>query len=64
MKAPKAAEVESYIVVNNPTSITPIKLKRIAEQFEQLRLRSAAFKQQNGEAPKVGLINITRIEVV
>ncbi len=62
VKVPKAAEVESYIVVNNPTSITPIKLKRIAEQFEKLRLRSAAFKQQNGEAPKVGLITLQELK--
>lgn len=62
VKAPKAAEVESYVVVNNPTSITPIKLKRIAEQFEQLRLRSAAFKENNGEAPKVGLITLQELK--
>ena len=55
-------KVESYVVVNQPIEITPIKLKRIAEPFEQLRLRVAAYKQNNGETPKIGLINLQELK--
>lgn len=55
-------QTESYIVVNNPILIAPIKLKRIAEQFEQLRLRSADYKKNNGEVPKIGLINLQELK--
>ena len=55
-------KADSYIVVNQPTTITPIKLKRLARAFEQLRLRSAAYKQNNGNAPKIGLINLQELK--
>ena len=55
-------KVDSYIVVNQPIEITPIKLKRTAEQFEQLRLRVAAYKQNSGETPKIGLINLQELK--
>lgn len=55
-------KVESYVVVNQPIEITPIKLKRTAELFEQLRLRSAEYKQNNGEVPKIGLINLQELK--
>lgn len=55
-------QVASYVVVNQPISIAPITLKRIAEQFETLRLRSAAYKQEHGTAPKVGFINLQELK--
>lgn len=55
-------QVASYVVVNQPISIAPITLKRIAEQFEALRLRSAAYKQEHGTAPKVGFINLQELK--
>lgn len=55
-------KVESYVVVNQPIEITPITLKRTAEQFEQLRLRSADYKQNNGDTPKIGLINLQELK--
>lgn len=55
-------KADSYMVVNQPTAITAIKLKRLAQAFEQLRLRSAAYKQNNGDAPKIGLINLQELK--
>ena len=58
----ESGKADSYMVVNQPTAITPIKLNRLAEQFEQLRLRVAAYKQHNGETPKIGLINLQELK--
>ncbi len=55
-------KADSYMVVKQPSAIVPIKLKRLAESFEQLRLRVAAFKQNNGETPKIGLINLQELK--
>lgn len=53
---------ETYMVVEEPVAITPIKLQRISSQFEQLRLRSEACKQNGGETPKIGLINLNELK--
>lgn len=62
VNVPKIDKVATYIIVNQPISIAPIKLKRIAEQFELLRLRSADYKKNNGEGPKIGLINLQELK--
>lgn len=59
---PVQNKADSYIVVNQPIAITPIKLNRFAEPFEELRLRSANYKQKNGETPKIGFINLQELK--
>jgi methylmalonyl-CoA mutase len=54
--------IDSYSKINESKSITPIRLTRIAHQFESLRLRVAAYKQKNGESPKIGLINLQELK--
>ncbi|MFJ7746104.1 methylmalonyl-CoA mutase family protein [Peribacillus sp. NPDC097295] len=53
---------ESYMVVEEPLAITPIKLQRISSQFEQLRLRSEECKKNDGITPKIGLINLNELK--
>ncbi|MGE7601311.1 methylmalonyl-CoA mutase family protein [Peribacillus sp. NPDC097675] len=55
-------EQQSYMVVEEPVTITPIQLQRISSQFEQLRLRSEKSKQHDGNAPKIGLINLNELK--
>ncbi|MFJ7847466.1 methylmalonyl-CoA mutase family protein [Peribacillus sp. NPDC097224] len=62
IKVPTTETQRSYMVVQGPVDITPIKLDRISSQFEQLRLRSEECKQNGGKAPTIGLINLNELK--
>ena len=52
----------SYMTVDNPTAIQPLHPNRLAEPFEQLRMRSQLHKKETGTAPAIGLINLKELK--
>lgn len=55
-------EITSYNTLPDPQSIPAIKLKRLAEPFEELRQRSAAHRKVSGEAPQIGLLTFGELK--
>ncbi|MFE3974119.1 MULTISPECIES: methylmalonyl-CoA mutase family protein [unclassified Peribacillus] len=62
IKTPTLDKHVSYMKVEKPVGITPIALERVSIQFEQIRLRSESYKEINGTAPTIGLINLKNLK--
>ncbi|WP_409301560.1 methylmalonyl-CoA mutase family protein [Peribacillus sp. SCS-155] len=43
-------------------AIPPLKSRRIAEEYESLRLQAINYKKQTGEFPKIGIVNVGKLK--
>lgn len=54
--AERALKSEQMVLPYNSVSITPFTEVRLAEEFEQLRIASLQYKEEQGSYPAVGLV--------
>jgi methylmalonyl-CoA mutase len=58
VEQPVAQSYAALTKEQDSLSIAPITSKRVAQEFESIRLRSLSFKQKAGNVPMIGLINL------